>query len=41
MDEGFWIPIVLLVVTGICTISFFYFNHKNRQAIFEARVASP
>ena len=33
MNEGLWIPIVLFIVTGFCTIAFFYFNHKNRDAI--------
>jgi len=33
MNEGLWIPIVLFVVTGFCTIAFFFFNHKNRDAI--------
>lgn len=35
MDEGLWIPIVLFIVTGICTVAFFYWNHKNRNAIME------
>ena len=35
MDEGLWIPIVLFIVTGFCTIAFLYFNHKNRGAIME------
>lgn len=35
MDEGLWIPIVLFVVTGICTYAFLYFNHKNRNAIMD------
>ena len=35
MNEGLWIPIILFIVTGICTITFFYFNHKNRNAIME------
>ena len=33
--EGLWIPIVLFIVTGICTVMFFYFNHKNRNAIMD------
>ena len=33
MEDGLWVPIVLFIVTGICTIGFFYFNHKNRDAI--------
>jgi len=33
MNEGLWIPIVLFIVTGFCTIAFFFFNHKNRDAI--------
>ena len=33
MNEGLWIPVVLFIVTGFCTIGFFYFNHKNRDAI--------
>jgi len=35
MNEGLWIPVVLFIVTGFCTIGFFYFNHKNRSAIME------
>lgn len=35
MDEGIWIPIVMFIVTGICTVMFFHFNHKNRNAIME------
>ena len=35
MEEGLWIPIVLFIVTGICTIGFLYFNHKNRNAIMD------
>ena len=35
MIEGLWIPIVLFIVTGFCTIGFFYFNHKNRNAIMD------
>jgi len=35
MNEGIWIPIVLFIVTGFCAIGFFYFNHKNRNAIME------
>ena len=35
MDEGLWVPIVLFIVTGFCTMGFFYFNHKNRGAIME------
>jgi hypothetical protein len=33
--EGVWIPIVLFIVTGFCTTYFFYFNHKNRNALME------
>ena len=33
MESGLWIPIVLFIVTGFCTIGFFYFNHKNRDAL--------
>ena len=33
MNEGLWIPVVLFIVTGFCTIAFFFFNHKNRDAI--------
>jgi len=33
MNEGLWIPIVLFIVTGFCTVAFFFFNHKNRDAI--------
>jgi hypothetical protein len=35
MNEGLWIPIVLFIVTGFCTIGFLYFNHKNRNALME------
>ena len=35
MDEGLWVPVVLFIVTGFCTIGFLYFNHKNRNAIME------
>jgi len=35
MDGGLWVPIVLFIVTGFCTIGFFYFNNKNRGAIME------
>ena len=35
MNEGLWIPIVLFIVTGFCTVGFFYFNHKNRSAIMD------
>jgi hypothetical protein len=35
MNEGLWIPVVLFIVTGFCTIGFLYFNHKNRNAIME------
>jgi len=35
MDEGLWVPIVLFIVTGFCTIGFLYFNHKNRGAVME------
>jgi len=35
MDNGLWVPIVLFIVTGFCIIGFFYFNHKNRNAIME------
>ena len=35
MEEGLWVPIVLFIVTGICTMGFFYFNDKNRSAIME------
>jgi hypothetical protein len=31
--EGVWVPIVLFIVSGIVGIMFFYFNHKNRNAI--------
>ena len=32
MNE-FWIPVVLFIVTGFSAIAFFFFNHKNRDAI--------
>jgi len=35
MDNGLWVPIVLFIITGFCIIGFFYFNHKNRNAIME------
>jgi len=35
MNEGLWVPVVLFIVTGFCTIGFFYFNHKNSTAIME------
>ena len=35
MDEGLWIPVVLFIVAGFCTIAIFHFNHKNRNAIME------
>ena len=35
MDGGLWVPIVLFIVTGFCTIGFLYFNNKNRDAIME------
>ena len=35
MEEGLWVPIILLVVPGVCTMGFFYFNNKNRGAIME------
>ena len=35
MEDGLWVPIVLFIVTGFCTIGFFHFNHKNRGAIME------
>lgn len=35
MDEGIWVPVVLFIVTGFCTIGFFYFNYKSRNAIME------
>lgn len=35
MNDGMWIPVVLFIVTGLCTIGFFHFNHKNRNAIME------
>lgn len=33
MNEGLWIPVVLFIVSGFCIIAFFFFNHKNRDAI--------
>lgn len=35
MDDGLWVPIVLFIVTGFCTIGFLYFNNKNRNAIMD------
>jgi Na+/melibiose symporter-like transporter len=35
MNEGLWVPIVLFIVSGFCAIAFFYFNHKNRNAVME------
>jgi hypothetical protein len=36
MNEGLWIPVVLFIVTGLCTIAFFFYNHKYRNAIMES-----
>ena len=35
MDDGLWVPIVLFIVTGFCTIGFFHFNNKNRTALMD------
>lgn len=35
MEEDLWIPIVFMIVAGICTYAFLHFNHKNRNAIME------
>ena len=31
----FWIPIVMFIMTGIAALGYFYWNHKNRNAIME------
>ncbi len=33
--EGLWVPIVLFIVTGFCVWGFFYYNHKNRNAVMQ------
>ena len=35
MDEGIWIPIIMFIVIGVCVVAFFFYNHKNRNAIME------
>jgi len=33
--EGVWVPIVLFIVSGFVGLGFFYWNHKNRNAVME------
>ena len=33
--EGVWVPIVMFIVTGFALVFWFYFNHKNRNAVME------
>lgn len=35
MDEGTLIPVTLFIVSGIVAISWFFFNHKNRNTIMD------
>jgi hypothetical protein len=35
MDDVSWVPIILFIVTGMCTVAFFHFNNKNRSAVMD------
>ena len=33
--SGEMIPIIMFIVLGVITLGYFYWNHKNRQAVMD------